>query len=1100
MTFHLHRAERTDLLADGLADLLSTGPVGDDPFATETVVVSAVGAERWLSQRLSHRLGAQAGHEDGVSAGIRFVRPRSIVAELLGIDDTDPWRPEALTWSVLTVLDRSLDEPWLAAVARHLGHGHVGVERELREGRRLTVARHLAERFHAYAMARPDMTATWTAGLDEDGTGRPLDPDVTWQAEMWRRVRPTVDAPSPDERIAATVLALSGGPDHDLRLPDRVSLFGHNRLPLGELRVLAALAAHRDVHLWLPHHSPAAWQTLTPVLSAAAPGSGVLARIDDTSAEHIANRLSAALGRDMRELHRSLATVAPAAVDHVAESLPRPNTLLGRVQADIVADRPGEPADLKPDDRTIQTHACHGRTRQVEVLRDVIVGLLQDDPTLEPRDFVVMVPDIETFAPLFQAAFGLADVIEGPHHPGHLLRVMLADRALTRTNPLLALAVDLLSLAHRGRLTNAEVLDVLGAEPVRERFGLDDDAIERATAWIDSTAIRWGLDADHRRRFGVPLDQNTWRAGIDRLIAGVVATEDPARPVGDVLPLDDVPSGDVDLVGRLATFVDRLGAAVDAFDGEHTMLGWGRAIGAAVTDLAEVAPSDAWQRQQFDLELEQFTDDLTALRRDEVLALLRDRWAGRPSRASFRTGSLTVCTMVPMRSVPHRVVCLVGLDDGVFPRSPHVDGDDVLARRPLTGERDGRSEDRQLLLDAVMSATEHLVITYTGADENRGQARPPAVPLGELLDQVRRTAGRDDVVTAHPLQPFDPRNLRPGALVPDGRPFSFDRSALAGARASVRSRREPGPLLSSPLPDVREEEIRLADLVSFVQNPIRGFWRQRLGVTLRSDADLLDEDLPITLNGLDRWAIGQRLLDAAVHGVDPGDAWDGIRRAGLLPPGALATAVVDAVGPRVVALVGGTAGLRSTEAESIDVDVALPDGRRLTGTIEGVHDDRIVTVTYSTVRAKHRLADWVRHLALAAQRPDVAWTTHTAGKLGSGTAQMITGPLSHDEGAVSLLADLVDLRDAGLTRPLPLPIETSLAFATTLRSNGRDAAARRAEVPWSRDRFSPEAEADEVVRTFGAHTTYETLREAGFETLAPRLWDGALDHQRQAAL
>lgn len=1096
MTFHLHRAERTDVLADGLADLLAQPT--DDPFATELVVVAALGTERWLSQRLSHRLGAAPGRSDGVTAGVRFARPHSIAAELMGADDEDPWRPDALTWRVLEQVEAALDEPWLATVARHLGHDHAGLERELRRDRRLGVARHVAGLLHAYARQRPAMTSAWTDGRDEDGTGQAVPDDLRWQAELWRRVRAAIASPSPDERITRTIALLEADPDA-VDLPGRVSLFGHNRVPLGELQVLAALAHHRDVHLWLPHPSPAAWDRLADL-------TGIVPREDDDSAGLVGSPLLAALGRDVRELQRSISSVAPDPVVHAPATVPRPATLLGRLQADVAADRPGA-GGPPPDagDRSLQVHACHGKARQVDVLRDVVVGLLQDDPTLEPRDILVMVPDIESYAPLFHAAFGQAEILgETTHHPGHRLRVMLADRAASRTNPLLGLTVAILELARRGRATNAEVLDLLASEPVRERFALDDDAVERIAGWVETSGVRWGFDAEHRRRFGLPLAQNTWRAGLDRLVTGVAATEDPTRPVDQVLPLDDVPSGDVDLVGRLVTFVDGLERAVAACGTDATMAGWSRRIGAMLDDLAAVAPSDEWQRHQVDRELERLDDDATVLRPGEVLSLVRDRWAGRPSRASFRTGSLTVCTMVPMRSVPHRVVCLVGLDDGTFPRTAHVDGDDLLARRPLTGERDPRAEDRQLLLDAVMSATETLVVTYTGADEHRGQPLPPAVPLGELLDQVRRTAGAVDVVTHHPLQPFDPRNLCPGAIVDDGRPFSFDPAALAGARASLRPRLEPAPFLAADLPPAPAEDLRLDDLVQFVQNPVKAFWRQRLDVALPGDEDLLDEDLPITLDGLDRWKIGQRLLDAAVRGVPADDAWGAIWRSGMLPPGRLGASLSADVGTRVATLVQGTQALREGEPVSIDVDVALPGDRRLTGTIEGVHDQRVVTVSYSTVHGRHRLRDWVRLLALAADRPEHAWVGHTAGKIGRGTAQLVTHAPTDRAEAVGLLADLVELRDLGLVRPLPLPVELAFLYASKLRNLGPHAAERLAATEWRRSpgRFGPppERDAEEVVRVWGRSAPFRALLDDGFTRWAPRLWDGALDHQREAAL
>ena len=254
--------------------------------------------------------------------------------------------------------------------------------------------------------------------------------------------------------------------------------------------------------------------------------------------------------------------------------------------------------------------------------------------------------------------------------------------------------------------------------------------------------------------------------------------------------------------------------------GARPLRDWLNALTDGITTLTRINDSDAWQTSQMEREFAEVLEQAgsradTSLRLPDIRALLDQHLAGRPTRANFRTGTLTVCTMVPMRSVPHRVVCLVGLDDGVFPRLGVVDGDDVLARDPMTGERDIRSEDRQLLLDAIGAATEKLVITYTGANRVLGPAPPARGAAGRTAghprhDHHRRRSGKR-IVVEHPLQPFDIRNVIPGELVPNV-PFSFDPTALRAAQASAGDRSEQPPFISGPLPSPPADDVILADL------------------------------------------------------------------------------------------------------------------------------------------------------------------------------------------------------------------------------------------------------------------------------------------------
>jgi exodeoxyribonuclease V gamma subunit len=1066
VTLYLHRAERTDLLADALGDVLAV-PLAD-PFAEELVVVPAKGVERWLSQRLAHRLGAAPGRGDGVCAGVRFTTPRSLVATVLGLADDDPWAADAMVWPLLAVLDASLDEGWCEPVARHLGHFDTGAEAELRQGRRYAVAARLSRLFAAYAVQRPTVLADWSRGQDTDGRGAPVDDDVSWQPELWRRLVDRIDAPPPNVRHVETLAQLRDQPQ-SLDLPARLSLFGHTRLPVTEIELLSGLAEHRDVHLWLPHPSNALWERL------AAAGTTAGDRASDTSHQAADHPLLATLGRDSRELQLSLA-VAPASDRHLP-SPPMPDTLLGWLQHDLRSNTvEPEGRHLATDDRSVQVHACHGTARQVDVLREVLLGMLQADPTLEPRDILVMCPDIETYAPLISARFGLGD-LRTDGHPAHRLRVQLADRSLTQTNPLLGVASQLLGVAG-SRATASQLLDLAQTEPVRRRFRFTDDDLDTITGWVRESGVRWAFDQDHRAPYGLAAyPQNTWRFGLDRILAGVTMSADAHAWINTTLPLDDVGSTRIELAGRFAEYVDRLQAATKRLDGTRPLTDWLDALRAGIDQLTRVVPDDNWQLSQVHREFAEVAADAgplaeTPLKLPDVRALLSTHLAGRPSRASFRTGTLTVCTMVPMRSVPHRVVCLLGLDDGVFPRFGLADGDDLLARTPVTGERDVRSEDRQLLLDAILAATESLVITYTGANEYSGQRRPPAVPLGELLDVLDRTTERnvrDAVLIKHPLQPFDRKNLEAGRLGTPG-PFTFDPSALVAARAAAGSRPARPEFLAGQLPVAGDEDIALADLLAFFRHPVKGYFRA-LDLTLPWEVDGVSDVMPVEIDNLQKWSVGDRLLRDMLAGVNPNDALQAEWRRGTLPPGRLGWRTATDVRDEAKQLAISAHPHRQASPRAFDVDIDLGGGRRLTGTVPSVHGYRLVSVGFSRLDAKQLLSCWIQLLALSANDDDHNWTALAIGRGRNSPASRLFGPVGSE--ARALLADLAAIYDAGRREPLPLPLKTSFAWYEARRTG--DDPATAAGRRWRPAAYDGENADPAHVRVWGPYSRLEDL-------------------------
>lgn len=1087
----LHRDSRTDALAHGLAATLAT-PLAD-PFATEVVSVPTPGVERWLSQTLATRLGS-SGHGDGVAAGLEFARLdillRRLAETTLGLDPaTDPWHPDRGVWALLRVIDASLDEPWAGPLHAHLDPTSPG-------SRRYSTASRLFGLFRAYAGQRPEMLRRWRTGGNTDANGAALPDSAMWQAALWRALRAELGGPDPVERIDRAVQLLTDDPGRS-DLPGRISVFGPTRLAADQIALLTGLARHRAVHLWLPHPSPVLWERV----AGAATSTGRGPRAEDPTTVAPQHRLNRRLARDSRELQLVLASAVTRDASPPTRDETPAATVLGRLQA-AIRDDVAEPARtrLDPADDSFRIHACHGPDRQVEVLREVILGLLADHPDLEPRDIVVMCPDIETFAPLVSATFALAGLPEGETHPGQALRVRLADRSLRELNPLLATLQTLLSLGD-SRAGMSEVLDLCADPPVARRFGFTDNDLERLRELVPRSGVRWGLDREHRARFAMQgYGQNTWRAGIERMLLGVAMDDHNHHVQGTVLPLAEVESSDVDLVGRLAELLDRLGRIVDSFTGARPLTAWTTACREALDLVTDVPFTDAWQLTHAWSELsdlaetaEAANDDTSHLSPGDIRAVLADAFSGRPSRANFRTGALTLCTMSPMRSVPHRAVVLLGLDDGVFPRHGRIDGDDLLAVAPWVGDRDSRSEDRQVLLDAVLAARDHLVLIHSGASAQTGEPRPPAVPVAELRSAVEDLCDDDPWVhleVRHPLQPFSPANFHP--------PFSFDPVACRAATALIQTRDHPAPAPAPPfgtttlppLPELSAERVlvELGDVLAFFSHPARDLLRRRAQLFIREETPPVDE-MPIELDGLQTWAIGERMLQAILQGADPRAVRAAEFCRGEVPPRQRGHDLLDAVEREVREIHLQARPWLSLTPDSTWIRADL--GRfHLTGMVSGLREHTLLRVGYASLSGRHRLQSWIELLALKVAHPQVNWRAVTLGKRGRGT---VLGPVAEAD-ARARLNELIGLWVRGASELIPLPPKTAAVQAESLRPGGRLGDVHSAwrfecDAAWARFGLTPRFKS----LTARPASPADGVGRSAFEALARGVWSPLLD-------
>ena len=1078
MAFHLTVAGSLEPLADRLAAVLSV-PLAD-PFASEFVAVPGDGVKAWLNARLARRLGASlpGTSDDGIAANIDYQFPATVITRALGENaGLGRWSTGPLTWAIHGVL---------------LAAGPTDALAEFGSEPDVIRARAIADLFDRYGMYRQDMVLRWSKGADVNAVGAQLESHHLWQPRLWRAVQKHIGGPTDAERTRELTEQLRDGLMADElagSLPERVCLFGLASLPPPHLQVLSALSLHRDVHVFAPTASQARWERIRPLVRDRLP---LPIRRGTTDEQELTvaggNPLVNGWGRASREAHVLLIDAAnnvPSTVTDVEPrtTAPETSTLLGRVQHDLRADvlPPGAPAMEQPDERSpidpatdpsLRWHRAYGPARQVEVLRDVLIRLLEeteDDGTFRfhPRDIAVLTPDVARFAPLVEATFA-----GDPQHGVPALPVRIADRTLRADDPLLDTLGALLAMLG-GRFRATEVVALASRRPVRDRFGFTDETLSRIGTWAQATHVRWGLGPADHEHAGIPdaLTAHTWRAGLDQLLLGATMADAGLRlGIDGTAPFSDIEGAQVVDAGALADFVHVLTGSMDALQRPSTVDEWCDALADGLGLLCTVPDADAWRWRTIEKLLDSFRDDARVdgqpraekIDAIELAALLRSRMANEGGRPRFGTGSITVSALTAQRGVPHRVVCLLGLDGDIGAGGLAV-AEDLVAVMPCLGDRDQRSEQRAQLLDAVLCAGDRLVVFSTGNDLRTNTELPPAVAIAELFDNVDATfriEGQTNakvsaaLTTSHPRQAWSEPALEADALGVGG-PWSFDRGALAAALArrskigstlGVSSDRSPDeqPVIEAPKldrPSVgmgRTERVAFADFAATAANPSQILLKSRLGLSVIAEEEVLRDSIELDLGGLDEWTIVDALLRARIEAggnwmASAFDEWAAIERArGSVPPLSFGDTTLTRIANRVE-------GLHTLLVAALDGGSWQPDpiavrlNRETTdrtlmfeGTIPGVIGDRIFTVTASRLKDRDILAAWVQLAALTLHDPDHSWESVTIGRSPDKDDLAVqTVRLRTEQDAEAVLSFMTDFWDRARTDAIPFFPATS---------------------------------------------------------------------------
>ncbi len=882
-----------------------------DALASDLVVVPNAGVRSWV--------GTAVAEQAGILAGVEFVFPAELRTRLLGLPPapSDPWRPERMAWHVMAVIagpDVPPGVPWSGTVDRPW-----------------SLARRIADLLDRYATQRPELIGAWADGAPGG-----------WQAELWRCVRARIGTPSPAELLLDTDAAGR----RVVQLPDRLAVVGIGDLAPATATLLRRCAEDRAVLVLAPVPSPTLLgQDMRS--TAAHPLLASWGRAPAAAAEVLVGLGVRAVGEDGN------AERDPGARSHAVAG----RSQLDRLRDGIARDRADAIVPMhvreqgRGGDASVQIHACHGIVRQLEVLRDALLHALEDDRGLEPRDVLVLCPDLRRVAPLVGPVLG-ADV------SGHRLPVRVADRAALGPDPVPAALASVLDVA-AGRAERDEVLGLLALPVVRTALRLRDEDLDLLTRAADDLDVRWGVDAAHRERWGYPpdVDAGSWREGMDRLLAGVLL-----HPSGDVVaglaPAEDVRPQDVPALARIGDAIRALGDLVALAGARRSMSAWAPVL-LDVVDRWLVPPrSDddehhaqavaagalraAVQALAAEAEAAGAHGELDLL---ELRAALADRVAP-PGGGDPRGGSVTVASLTPLRGVPARVVAVV--DVGAVAASSMPDADDLLAAAPLPGERDPRDEPRAGLLDAVLAARSRLILTCDGQDVRTGAELPLPTAVEELLDALPDVGGDAPLVVRHPRHLADARSLGGDprlARLTGGRPWTFqpwapraaaalrrDAAGDAGLRGSVGAGERD---LASPTRSGPPRVMTLGALTEALGQPARAWLRHGLGLRLPPEVELPPRTLPVWLGRRDdallRWQLADELLRLVAGGGDP-ERWLTARPArGGLPPGRLGRRLLEEVGEEVAAVHAAAGGDAAVTRVPVAVEV---EDVRVEGTVE----------------------------------------------------------------------------------------------------------------------------------------------------------------------
>ncbi len=935
---NLISSNRVETLLAALAGELGTNPLSS-PFMAESVVVPSPAMARWVNLQLARASGIAANIHYPLPATWIWEAARGLIDDL---PDQDPLTPDTAAWKIFFILPRLLPRHEFTPVRRYLREDPDGIKRW-----QLSVK--VAELFDRYQFYRPDWIRDWSNGKDRG-----------WQSILWRELLPTIQSRHRVDVIYELLKILSG-PGPFGTLSERVSLFAISSLPPLFVDVIHALATKIPITLFMHSPSEQYWADIS--------SKKTISRMrvhspDKARYYECGNELLASWGRQgqvMQDLLLSRETMQSITSERYRE--PESDSLLHQLQRGIL--HLDAKAALPGPDSSVQVHICHSPLRECQVLHDQLLSILDSDPSLRPEDILIMIPEIGRYAPYIEAVFGNAGNELRPFIPWNLSDIPIAEE-----HPLVAVFLQLLGLPE-SRFTRSEVLALLDIPELARRFDFDPDASERIRELTREAHVRWGIDAQHKRAFDLPeFEENTWQQAGRRFFAGYAI---PAANIWNgIAPIAAIEGDKAAIVGRFWLLLQTLFDCREELINPRTGIQWQGYLNALLDRFFAAQADESGKIQQIRDALDQL--QLAALdgllSRELVLHWLESSLREKTSSGRYFSGGVTFCGMRPMRSLPFRVICLLGMNDQAFPRREQTPEFDLMKPDWKAGDPSKADEDRYLLLETLLCAREILYLSYTGRDLRDNSVRQPSVLVQELLDHIDRysvpsgtsaTKATATLTQVHSMQAFSPKNFRAGLPAYDKHWFEIAR-ALAAPEPPKPEERWPGVLL--PALPLDSRRIELFRVHNFLRHPVKFFFNTRLKIRLE-DQDSAEDSESFTLEALEKWNL-KSILAADFLQCNELDSRE-LKARGLLPHGGIGPYSLARIQKECRPLFGHLEEYRVLVSEPRAIELFFPDDYCLAGKITNWYPEKgLLHFTPSKFKGTRLLALWLDHLCLSA--------------------------------------------------------------------------------------------------------------------------------------